>query len=483
MLCNLRFVKRIQSIIVISLLISSTSFAQWSASVNLSPHAVAATLNENMGPCIAVSGDTVHVVWVDKRSSTASAIFYKRSIDAGLTWNTEVALTDSNGKASFPAIAVSGSSVHVVWMDSLGGVRVSDYKRSLDGGATWGAFAVIDSNSAFWPGVAASGNLVIVSLNLQDSIANTEVHCRRSLNNGTTWLAKQRLSHAAGRSEDPSMAIINNNVHLAWNDNRSGSMQIYYIHSSDQGATWGAETQVGPNSSYSTQVSQNGNNADVVYGNNATGNYDVFFRNSIDTGATWVSSASQLTTDLFHEAYPFLARDGNRLHLTYYQLSGMKSPYYMYSGDGGATWSTPLSMGNGGQPFVAYTGCVVHIIYPDSATQQIFYRRNPTANAGGCSTTFTENKPMVTSGLTLAVNPTIFNEQTKIEFSLPEDGNISMKIVDCYGRIIAIPLEGIYNAGTNYSVTFDASKLPSGIYLCRLTTQNSSETAKMVIRK
>jgi len=50
------------------------SYGQWSAPVDLSPNAVSAGLNESMGTCIGVRGDTIHVVWTDELSKTTAAL-------------------------------------------------------------------------------------------------------------------------------------------------------------------------------------------------------------------------------------------------------------------------------------------------------------------------------------------------------------------------------------------------------------------------
>src|SRR5437773_996955 len=92
----------------------SALYAQWSAAIPLTTMAVSASLNENMGSCLAVNGDTVHVVWCDHRAN-GNSIWYKRSVNDGITWNMEVPITDTAGKATYPAIAVSGNYVHVVW--------------------------------------------------------------------------------------------------------------------------------------------------------------------------------------------------------------------------------------------------------------------------------------------------------------------------------------------------------------------------------
>ncbi len=67
---------------------------------------------------MVASNDTLHVIWSDKRTN-GTAIYYRRSIDTGHTWDTPVAITDTNGKASMPSLAVNGRNIHVVWWDSL----------------------------------------------------------------------------------------------------------------------------------------------------------------------------------------------------------------------------------------------------------------------------------------------------------------------------------------------------------------------------
>src|SRR6185295_851350 len=207
--------------------------------------------NENSGQCLAVNGDTVHVVWTDHRT-LGHAIYYRHSPDAGVTWNTAIPITDTTGTAIFPAIAVSGSTIHVVWLDSSLGVPASFYKRSLDGGNTWGPAVCLDSSTKFWPGVATSGSMVFVTLNKEIVIGNTEVFLRRSIDNGVTWEAEQQISNAFGRSEDPAIAAQGSYIHLSWNDKRSGIMNIYYRRSSDAGVTWGPETQLTTTDSYTS---------------------------------------------------------------------------------------------------------------------------------------------------------------------------------------------------------------------------------------
>ncbi len=78
--------------------------------------------------------------------------------------------------------------------------------------------------------------------------------------------------------------------------------------------------------------------------------------------------------------------------------------------------------------------------------------------------------------------PNPFNPATRIEFDLPENAFVNLSIFDVLGRQV----KNIYNtdlAAGPYSVNFNASELPSGVYFYKLTAPDFSETRRMVIVK
>src|SRR5438105_335837 len=90
-------------------------YAQWSIPLNISPGTTAVGTNENAGQCMVVAGDTIRIIYTD-HSSAMVKVMYNQSPDAGLTWGSPVQLFASLN-CGFTAIASSGSSVHVVWME------------------------------------------------------------------------------------------------------------------------------------------------------------------------------------------------------------------------------------------------------------------------------------------------------------------------------------------------------------------------------
>lgn len=78
--------------------------------------------------------------------------------------------------------------------------------------------------------------------------------------------------------------------------------------------------------------------------------------------------------------------------------------------------------------------------------------------------------------------PNPFNPSTQIAYSLPESQKVSITVYNMLGQQVATLVNGFVKAG-NYTVTFDASNLSSGIYLYSIRTPNSILTKKMLLMK
>jgi hypothetical protein len=409
------------TIIVINQFYTVNSFAQWAPEINITPGAPTAGMNENAGPCLAVSGTMLHSVHTEHRS-LGWAIYYQQSPDSGNTWTASVPITDTAGKASMPVVAAEDSAVHVVWMDSLNGIRCSYYKRSTDNGQTWSVNVLLDSNTAFWPGVAVSGQMVVITLNKRLTPTNTEVYIMISNDGGATWGAEQQISNADGRSEDPAIALLGQQIHLSWNDKRSGTMLIYYRHSLDGGATWGPEMAVTHSDSYTSMVSVNGANIDVPCGKTIGTKFHVCIAQSADSGVTFASEQI-VTQDTMGDAYPYLVRNGQQMFMGYIQFTN-GGPRYIHSSDGGATWDPMFAFGNGGQPFLALTDCALHAVYTDSS--HISYRRDLYAN---CT-------PEWTGECDCAGGPPLYPNPFNDELNIGTAGGEEITIYDMTGKEI-----------------------------------------------
>jgi hypothetical protein len=79
-------------------------------------------------------------------------------------------------------------------------------------------------------------------------------------------------------------------------------------------------------------------------------------------------------------------------------------------------------------------------------------------------------------------HPNPFNPSTKIGFGLPVESRARVDVYNLLGERIATLLDGHMRAGY-HTLAFDASSLPSGIYIYRLTTDKGSLVRKMILMK
>ncbi|MGB5850612.1 MAG: multicopper oxidase domain-containing protein [Ignavibacteriaceae bacterium] len=78
--------------------------------------------------------------------------------------------------------------------------------------------------------------------------------------------------------------------------------------------------------------------------------------------------------------------------------------------------------------------------------------------------------------------PNPFNPSTTINFSIPENTQVTLKIYDVLGKEVSTLINQVIPGG-NHEVQFDATGLPSGVYFYNLTAGNFVENKKMMLMK
>ncbi len=207
------------------------------------------------------------------------------------------------------------------------------------------------------------------------------------------------------------------------------------------------------------------------------------------------------------------AQDDRALFVTFYAASEDVATtadstrfyvgYFMMSEDGGETWSAPEKFTPVTNPPLDWrwvSFAPVNPVNGDDCTVHLVMVGDPTAgsqiNGAPAGVTakfyhFSAEIPLISSvedGLNLTTfqlnqnYPNPFNPSAKISCSVAERTNVILRVFDVLGREVAELVNTEHQAGT-YNVTFDASKLSSGIYFYKLTAGNFSETKKMVLMR
>ncbi|MFA5012615.1 MAG: S8 family serine peptidase [Ignavibacteria bacterium] len=200
------------------------------------------------------------------------------------------------------------------------------------------------------------------------------------------------------------------------------------------------------------------------------------------------STISSWTTTGWTEVYTSSSYSPAGTGLQYITLT---TPYY-YNGTGNllvevcfnnTTWSSNTTVAGTSQ-----TGTVVH---------------NHVDNSTGCNLTATStaaNRPNVCLVINTAVGvnpsganvpnvyslsqnyPNPFNPSTKINFAIPKQGLVTLKIYDVLGREVRILVNDVKSAG-NYTVDFNASEFSSGVYFYRIQANDFSDVKRMLLVK
>ena len=94
-----------------------------------------------------------------------------------------------------------------------------------------------------------------------------------------------------------------------------------------------------------------------------------------------------------------------------------------------------------------------------------------------------DNKPAMVEKFSLANNyPNPFNPSTKIQYTLPTNEFVSLKVYDIIGREVATLVNQQQSAGV-YDVNFNASNLTSGIYFYKIDAGSFVDVKKMMLLK
>jgi hypothetical protein len=218
--------------------------------------------------------DSLYVAW----DVPGGGIRFSRSGDAGRTWQAVNSL--SNDQAIGVHVATGpGGEVYVGWPDTAS--RQVKIRRSTDGGATFGSVTVIATTNAPYeiaiPAMCQRNALIYLTLGVDKSsgprkgtvyatwtdLVGTEPGCQASASSGnssvffssssdgTRWTAAAPVGTATQKADRFNQWLDvdeDGTVHMIFYDTRDdpqrGKTHLYYLASTDGGATWINETRV-----------------------------------------------------------------------------------------------------------------------------------------------------------------------------------------------------------------------------------------------
>ena len=327
-------------------------------------------------PKAIISDKGIFVVWIET-SSGKSDIFFSKSTDGGVTFESPVNLSGStNGQSSSPVLAQKDNNVFVVWQSTLSGNSTIIFMKSSDGGTSFEKPIRISDplkNSAF-PQISVSENHVYFTWLEKSESGSTNVIVDKTDDQGNLFTAPMAITNNAGNAGLPKIFSEDNGVYLTWEDNSTKNYDIFLAKSTDYGNTFDSPVDISSNTGQSgtPQIVVSKNNVYAVWMDNTSGNYDIIFAKSTDGGKSFGNPVNVSQTGL-DSGYPQLAISGDSVYVTWTETLSDNNydVYFAKSTDAGTTFDKPINLSNNkggsGWPQVAVDGDI-YVSWVDATT-------------------------------------------------------------------------------------------------------------------
>jgi hypothetical protein len=265
-------------------------------------------------PQISVSENNVYVVWHEASISGSFDVFFRKSSNGGLSFDTIKNLSHNKGDSSFPHIGSTTSRVYVVWDDDTPPDFMPFFTRSRDSGATFSPvknLAEPPIDEALNVQIAISGNTIYVAWT-GSSGGNSQIDLRISKDGGNSFGSTKVITRD---SAAPVLRASGNNLYAAWDSDG----EIFFKRSSNQGSTFSKTINVSQNPTFSNDpiISSSGNTLYVVWSDEAgQGASDILFKRSTNGGSSF-THVRNISSNLASAKDPSLSKDGSNVQVAW----------------------------------------------------------------------------------------------------------------------------------------------------------------------
>ena len=283
---------------------------------------------------IGLHDNNIHVVW--ENNAGLDGIYYRNSTDDGASWNPTKRISPDSTNAGNPSVFVNNSNVHIIWHNhSAGPGGQIYYKRSLDGGITFDNGQGVDEDRriTFSPSTVSSVNMAGYGSNISviwddERDGDWEVYWMISKDNGYTWEnglgsehVGRKISDSPNNCGDPAIAMYGLNISIVWYEQiwPGPFYSLYYRNSTDMGVTWGdIQLLQGPYPAlFDPEIKIDENNVHVVWteGHIDSNPHYVIYKNSTNGGITWSENLTLTYNSLNETSTPNIGVHNNEKHV------------------------------------------------------------------------------------------------------------------------------------------------------------------------
>ncbi|HET7152736.1 MAG TPA: T9SS type A sorting domain-containing protein, partial [Candidatus Kapabacteria bacterium] len=388
---------------------------------------------------LVAGGGSVYAGGIEDNGSSGGGVY--RSTDEGANWeltdNGMLLINGTTPSVNPNNIALSGGNIFVATITN--GVY-----RSTDGGNSWATVNNGLKNLNMQALMAHGGNLYS-SANNGASLSTDGGASWTAINNGMKGFHGQFISSFAADSSGNLYA---------------GTVDTGVFISTNGGGVWTPIHNGLPCAScvYGTNTSSLAASSHSVFAATDSGIY-----RTTNFGAEWIQPTNGLPR----------AKSFGVSALGNYVFVGVDSNGIYYSSDDGVTWV----QANTGLPSnIAYFGpFTIDNKYIYAGTTIGVWRR-PISDF----ITAVDEKSSVPAQFTLQNYPNPFGTTTNIEYRIPNEEQVTLRVYNALGEEIATLVNGRQATGT-HDLSFDASNLPNGVYFYRLSAGRDVWIGRMTV--
>lgn len=266
------------------------------------------------------------------------------ALAAAGTWSPPVSLSPAGLSGAQPDIVTGADSLTAVWQAFDGSVSRIYSASSIDGGSTWSSAVPLTSGaiSSFFPRVATDGARV-TAVWYSDDGSSSVIESAHSLDDGATWSTPVVISATGGFAYQPSVVTNGSTITATW-EAQSGSVdEITVASSSDGGLTWSVPLVVSASSLGSSDpvLVADGTTITVAWRAQFFSSSAIQTAWSSDGGATF-STPLTVSVPGLNAFLPQIATDGSVTTIAWHGTDGSRlRAQVASSSDGGLTFTAP----------------------------------------------------------------------------------------------------------------------------------------------
>jgi hypothetical protein len=445
---------------------NSDCIITWSSTLRLSADTIPSYI-----PKIVRGNSTFHVLWYGNDLGAGGGIQYCRSTNAGITFSpqqTLVAYDISLGVGGY--LAAADNNVYVAFLatsDSLPFYGIG-FLRSTNSGQIWETTRILRSGGL--PNLIAAHDS-FVYIQYQSSINRTAL--LRSSDAGETW-----TEFATGQPQLRAIVPDQTRLHGVTVVGAPTPEVVYYRSSNNAQSWFGAEYLSREDAVHSILPAlalSDGGNPVIVWNDSGA----IYFRRSQDEGSRWLPEAQ--ISEKKGAVFPDIGASGEYIAMAWDNEPASGGKVYLRGSNRyGITFcpiDSPATNPTASEPSLTLENNIIHLVWTEmvGTTTEIFYRQG-----------YLPPDPLSLPPTEVALYqnyPNPFNSVTHITYDVPVDGLVRLTVYNVLGEKIANLVNDIQKAKRRYSVSFDGSDLPSGVYFYRLRTASTTQTRKFLLLK